>query len=185
MKKLSIVSKAYQTEENVVGYYTTGDRVKYWGASGAFWGGIWGLLFGSAFFFVPGVGPLFVAGSLVAGIVSALESAAVVGGLSALGAALYSIGIPKKSILQYETSIKAGKFILVVHGTPDEVTRTSRFYPPRAHRTCSCIWLKLPRERLRSESTIARLPWMRLGRIATAVSLRARCSVQIVWPKAQ
>ena len=49
----------------------------------------------------------------------------MVGGLSALGAALYSIGIPKKSILQYETSIKAGKFILVVHGTPDEVTRAS------------------------------------------------------------
>jgi uncharacterized membrane protein len=123
MKKLSIVSKAYQTEENVVGYYTTGERVKYWGANGAFWGGIWGLLFGSAFFFVPGVGPLLVAGSLVAGIIGALETAAVVGGLSALGAALYSIGIPKQSILQYETSIKAGKFMLVVHGTPDEVTR--------------------------------------------------------------
>jgi uncharacterized membrane protein len=123
MKKLSIVSKAYQTEENVVGYYTTGERVKYWGANGAFWGGIWGLLFGSAFFFVPGVGPLFVAGSLVGAIVGALETAAVVGGLSALGAALYSIGIPRKSILQYETSIKAGKYLLVVHGTPDEVTR--------------------------------------------------------------
>jgi uncharacterized membrane protein len=123
MKKLSIVSKAYQTEENVVGYYTTGERVKYWGANGAFWGGIWGLLFGSAFFLVPGVGPLFVAGSLVGAIVGALETAAVVGGLSALGAALYSIGIPRKSILQYETSIKAGKYLLVVHGTPDEVTR--------------------------------------------------------------
>jgi uncharacterized membrane protein len=123
MRKLSIISKAYQTEENVVGYYTTGDRVKYWGANGAFWGGIWGLLFGSAFFFVPGVGPLFVAGSLVAAIVGALETAAAVGGLSALGAALYSIGIPRQSILQYETSIKAGKFMLVVHGTPDEVTR--------------------------------------------------------------
>jgi hypothetical protein len=123
MKKLSIISKAYQTEENVVGYYTTGDRVKYWGANGAFWGGIWGLLFGSAFFIIPGVGPLLVAGSFVAAIVGSLETAAVVGGLSALGAALYSIGIPKQSILQYETSIKAGKVMLVVHGTPDEVSR--------------------------------------------------------------
>jgi hypothetical protein len=123
MKKLSIISKAYQTEENVVGYYTTGDRIRMWGANGAFWGGIWGLLFGSAFFFVPGVGPLLVAGPLVAAIVGAVETAAVVGGLSALGAALYSVGIPKNSILQYETSIKAGKFMLVVHGTPDELTR--------------------------------------------------------------
>jgi uncharacterized membrane protein len=123
MKKLSIVAKGYQTEENVVGYYTTGERMKHWGKNGAFWGGIWGLLFGSAFFMIPGIGPLMVAGPIVAWIVGALEGAAVVGGLSAIGAGLYSIGIPKKSILQYETSIKAGKFMLVVHGTVDEVTR--------------------------------------------------------------
>lgn len=37
LKKLSIVGKEYHTEENVVGYYTTGDRMKYWGKMGAFW----------------------------------------------------------------------------------------------------------------------------------------------------
>ena len=57
MKKLSIIGKDYHTEENVVGYYNTGDRMKYWGKLGAFWGGFWGLLFGSAFFWVPGIGP--------------------------------------------------------------------------------------------------------------------------------
>jgi uncharacterized protein (UPF0297 family) len=40
MKSLSIVGKDYNTEENVVGYYTTGDRMKAWGKSGAFWGGL-------------------------------------------------------------------------------------------------------------------------------------------------
>ena len=79
MKKLSIVGKDYHTEEHVVGYYTTGDRMLYWGKLGAFWGGFWGLLFGSAFFWVPGVGPLLVAGPLVMWIVGALEEAAVVG----------------------------------------------------------------------------------------------------------
>jgi uncharacterized membrane protein len=123
MKKLSIVGKGYHTEENVVGYYTTGERMKHWGKYGAFWGAIWGMLFGSAFFMIPGIGPLVIAGPLVAWIAGALEGAAVVGGLSAIGAGLYSIGIPKKSILQYETSLKAGKFMLVAHGTPDEVTR--------------------------------------------------------------
>ena len=39
MKKLSIIGKDYHTEENVVGYYNTGDRMKYWGKLGAFWGG--------------------------------------------------------------------------------------------------------------------------------------------------
>ena len=81
------------------------------------------MLFGSAFFLVPGVGPLLVAGPLVAWIVGALEGAAVVGGFSALGAALVSIGIPKDSVLQYEASVKAGKFLLILHGTPQEVER--------------------------------------------------------------
>ncbi len=125
IKKLSLMGKDYHSDEHVVGYYNTGDRMKYWGKLGAFWGGLWGLLFGSAFFFVPGIGPLVVGGPIVSWIVGALEGAAIVGGLSAVGAALYSIGIPKDSVLKYETSLKANKFLLVVHGTPDEVERAS------------------------------------------------------------
>jgi uncharacterized membrane protein len=123
MKKLSIVGKDYHTDEHVVGYYNAGDRMMYWGKLGAFWGGLWGMLFGSAFFFVPGVGPLLVAGPLVTWIVGALEGAAVMGGVSALGAALASIGIPKDSVLQYEAKVKAGKFLLILHATPEEVER--------------------------------------------------------------
>src|SRR5277367_6080161 len=123
MKTLSIVGKDTHTDEHAVGYYNAGDRMKYWGKNGAFWGGFWGLLFGSAFFAIPGIGPLLVAGPLVAWIVAALEGALVVGGLSALGAGLYSIGIPKDSIVEYETALKADKFLLVVHGTADEAAK--------------------------------------------------------------
>jgi len=126
MKKLSIVGKDYHSDESVVGYYNTGDRVKYWGKLGAFWGGIWGLLFGSAFFMIPGFGPILVAGPLVAWLVGALEGAVVVGGLSAIGAALYSIGIPKDSVIKYETAIKAGKYVIVAHGTADEVANAKK-----------------------------------------------------------
>jgi len=42
MKKLSIIGKDYHAEEHVVGYYNTGERVKYWGKLGAFWGGGFG-----------------------------------------------------------------------------------------------------------------------------------------------
>jgi uncharacterized membrane protein len=123
MKKLSIVGKDYHTEEHVVGYYNIGDRMRVWGKLGAFWGGFWGLLFGSALFFVPGIGPLVVFGPLVGWIVGALEGAVVVGGISALGAALYSIGIPKDSIMQYETAVKSDKFLVIAHGTADEVAK--------------------------------------------------------------
>jgi len=125
IKKLSLVGKDYHSDEHVVGYYNTGDRMRYWGKLGAFWGGLWGLLFGSAFFFVPGIGPIAVGGPIVSWIIGALQGAAVVGGISAIGAALYSIGIPKDSVLRYETSLKANRFLLVVHGTADEVERAS------------------------------------------------------------
>ena len=123
MRTLSIVGKDTHTDEHVVGYYNTGDRMKYWGKMGAFWGGFWGLLFGSAFFAIPGIGPLLVAGPLVAWIVGALEGAVVVGGLSAVGAGLYSIGIPKDSIVEYETALKTDKFLLVVHAGAAEVDK--------------------------------------------------------------
>ena len=122
IKKLSIVGKEYHSEEHVIGYYNAGDRMKYWGKMGAFWGGIWGLLLGAAFFAIPGVGPVLIAGPLVSWIVGALEGAVVVGGLSAIGAGLYSIGIPKDSVLKYETAIKSDRFLLLAHGTAGEVT---------------------------------------------------------------
>ena len=123
MKKLSIVGRDFQTDEHVVGYYNAGDRVKYWGTLGAFWGGIWGLLFGSAFFLIPGVGPILAAGPLVGWIIAALENAVIVGGVSALCAGLYSQGIPKDSVLKYETGIKTGKFVLIAHGTSEDAIR--------------------------------------------------------------
>src|ERR1700722_12413938 len=95
--KVSILGKDYHTEENVVGYYTAGDRMKSWGGIGAFWGGIWGLLFGAGFFLIPGLGPVLVAGPFLAALVGALESAAVVGGISAITAGLLRTRNPKKS----------------------------------------------------------------------------------------
>lgn len=121
LAKLSIVGKDYQTDEHVAGFYNTGDRIKYWGKFGAFWGGLWGLLFGAALLFVPGLGPVVVAGPLVAWIIAGLEGAVAVGGLSAIGAALFSIGIPKDSIVRYEVALKANQFLLIAHSTADEI----------------------------------------------------------------
>lgn len=122
MRKLSIIGQDFHATEHVVGFYNLDDRMKAWGKTGAFWGGIWGCLFGSALFLVPGLGSLVVAGPLVGWLVGVLEGAVVVGGLSIVGAALYNLGIPKDSIIQYESALKAGKFILLVHGPHFEAT---------------------------------------------------------------
>jgi hypothetical protein len=125
MKKLSIIGRDYHTEHHVVGYYNTGDRVKYWGKLGALWGSLGGLLVGIAFFLLPGFGPVVVAGPLVSFLASAVEGAVVVGGLGVVGAALFSIGIPKSSVLKYESALKADKFLLIAHGTLEEVQHAS------------------------------------------------------------
>ena len=55
----------------------------------------------------------------------------VVGGLSALGAGLYSLGIPKDSILRYETALKAGKYVVIAHGSEADATQAKEIL----HRT--------------------------------------------------
>ncbi len=134
MHKLSIVGKGYHTDEHAVGYYNTGDRMKYWGKVGAFWGGFWGLLFGSAFFMIPGLGPILAAGPVVAWIVAGLEGAVEIGALGALGAGLYSIGIPKDSIVKYEAALKTDQFVLIAHGTAAEVAKSKRHHRNDASR---------------------------------------------------
>jgi heat induced stress protein YflT len=123
MKLLSIVGKDYRTEDHVVGYYKTGTQLKYWGKLGAFWGGIWGLLVGEAFFWMPGVGPILVAGPLVSSIVGALEGATVHNGLTPLGSALHTMGIPKSNVINYESALKANKFLLVVQGANGDASK--------------------------------------------------------------
>jgi hypothetical protein len=75
VNKLSIVGKDYHTEEHVIGYYNAADRMKDRGKLGTSWGGLWNLLLGSAFYFIPGIGPVIVFGPLVSCIVRALEGA--------------------------------------------------------------------------------------------------------------
>ena len=137
MKSLSIAAKDTHTDEHVVGYYNAGDRMKYWGKLGVFWGGFWGLLFGSAMFAIPGIGPILVAGPLVGWIVAGLEGAAVVGGVSAVGAGLVSIGIPKDSVLKYDTALKTDKFLLIVHGSPDQVNHAMSIIEGTVHSSYS------------------------------------------------
>ena len=125
VKKLSLIGKGYHSEEHPIGFYSTGDRIKAWGGMGAFWGGIWGLLLTPAVFFLPGLGLVALAGPVVAALVSALEGAVVVGGLSALGVALTQIGVPKDQVLKYETALKADNYVLMVHGSAEEIAKAS------------------------------------------------------------
>lgn len=47
----------------------------------------------------------------------------VVGGLGALGGGLYSIGIPKDSIVKYKTALRTDQFLVIAQGTAAEVAK--------------------------------------------------------------
>lgn len=145
MKNLSLVGKGYHTEEKVIGFYNVGDRIKFWGSQGAFWGGLWGLFLGGVFLAIPVLGNVIILGALATAVVSAVEGAVVVGGISGLAAALYSLSVPKNSVIEYEAAVKADGFLVMAHGSAEEITHAKAVLQaanplkldvhPRAHTT--------------------------------------------------
>jgi hypothetical protein len=122
-ENISIIGRDYQSQDQPIGYITMGDRVIAWSKLGAFWGGIWGILYGSAMIVIPGVGPVVFAGWLVTTLAGIAEGAFLGAGLGTVGAALASIGVKRESAIAYDSAVKAGKFILVMRGTREEVGR--------------------------------------------------------------
>lgn len=127
MKNISVIGKGLSTEEHPTGYYSLGTQMKVFGGIGASWGALWGgflgLLYGAGFFLIPGLGPILAAGPLVAILVGVLEGGVAVGGITALGVALVNIGVPQHRVAQYEAAVKAGQYVVVIHGSGEEIQR--------------------------------------------------------------
>jgi hypothetical protein len=71
---------------------------------------------------IPGVGRLVVTGPLMNTLVETLEGAVVVKGLSAVGAALLRLGVPRRKVSRYEVGL-ATDDLLVAHVDLREVDR--------------------------------------------------------------
>jgi hypothetical protein len=123
MKQLSIVGRGYHTEEHPVGFYNAGGRIRFWGKLGAFWGALWGLFGVGIFLTSPATGPVMALGAVAAIIIGSVESAIGFAGASAMGAAIYSMGIPENSVLEYENTLKSNGFLVFVHGAAGDVNR--------------------------------------------------------------
>lgn len=123
MGKLSIVGTNPHDARQVLGYYDTGEGMKHWGTPGTFWNGVWRTLSASALFVIPGIGPILAGGPLVAAVVGALERTVAVGGLNALGVALYDLGVPQNAIRTYENALKQDRFLIIAHGSTEELAK--------------------------------------------------------------
>ena len=51
-------------------------------------------------------------------------------GLSALGAGLFGLGIPTDSVLKYETALKADEYLVIAHGSSEEVDKAKEIITP-------------------------------------------------------
>jgi hypothetical protein len=120
---LSIIGRNYQTTEEPVGFISAGDYATAGAKTGASFGGLLGLLVGTAFLVIPGVGPVIVAGPIAASILAGIEGAIAGTALGTLAGALVGWGVPKERALKYETQIEGGNFIVLVRGAPDIIAQ--------------------------------------------------------------
>ena len=125
MKKLSVIGGDDAADEHAVSQSAARDDVKYWAKEGTFWGGVFGVLFWPAFFFIPGIGPVLSAGLIGSALLGTVEAvavgAALGGGVSALAAALSSWGMPKDTVNGYEADLRAKKILLIASGNAAEL----------------------------------------------------------------
>jgi uncharacterized membrane protein len=132
MKDLSIVGRDFQVTEEPVGFVSAGDYAAAGAGTGAWVGGLFGLLVGAAFVILPGVGPVVVAGPLSAALLGGIEGALAGAALGGLAGALLGWGVPKEQAIKYEAQVKAGKFLVVARGTPEEITNAEGLLRPHA-----------------------------------------------------
>jgi hypothetical protein len=126
IQHVTILAQNLGTEKKVHGFVTSCDVAKASARTGAWVGGIFGLLVGAAFLWVPGIGPVIAAGSLSTALLGGVEGAVAGAAVTGVLGWLVSLGISKNHILKYEESIKAGKNLVIAHGTPDDVAKAKK-----------------------------------------------------------
>jgi len=120
VRQISIVGRNFETREDVQGFYRPADAALDGASEGAWYGGFFGLMLGAMGFFVfPMIGPLMVMGPLSGMIAGAIGGA----GVGALINGLVASGIPRDQALLYQERLKAGEFLVVIHGSPDDTAR--------------------------------------------------------------
>jgi hypothetical protein len=115
--KVSMVGRDTDNDTCVSGCVNENGRGSSSTKDGVSWSGIRGMLVGSGFCLVPGIGSVVVAGPLLSLIVRSMGDGIPPDKLGALATGLHQLGIPKDSILRCQGALKAGKVVLIAEGS--------------------------------------------------------------------
>ena len=126
IQKVSIIAKNLEDDRRIHGYVTACDVARSSASTGAWVGGVFGLLAGAAFLWVPGFGPLIVAGSLASALLGGIEGAVAGAAVTGVFGWLLGLGVSQDKILKYEEAVKAGKFLVIAHGPADTVGKARK-----------------------------------------------------------
>lgn len=120
---VSIIARDLTSERDIRGFVSTADIAWQGAGVGGWIGGAFGLLLGAAFVWVPGFGPLLVAGPIAAMIIGGIEGAAVGAAGGGLLGGLIGLGVSRRHILKYEDHLRGGRYLVVASGAPAEIVR--------------------------------------------------------------
>jgi uncharacterized membrane protein len=124
IKHVSIVTQNLASEKQTHGLITAGEDLTVHGAAtGAWVGGLFTLLVGAAFLWIPGFGPLLVAGRLAALLLAGMEGAVAGAAAGGLLGALVNWGIAEEHILEYKNKLRGGKYLLIAHGYAEDIAQ--------------------------------------------------------------
>ena len=122
LKNFSLVGRGYPSRGQLIHFYKTVDRMKFWGRKGAFWGSLAGFLLGQLF--LNGMLTLPQRSLIIINLLAwMLIGSLIIGGGVALVAALFRLRIPKDNLIKHLSDVKADDFLLVAHGSAEEMER--------------------------------------------------------------
>jgi uncharacterized membrane protein len=122
VKQLSILGKAQEEVVDDKLHVMEKDPLKVAGiGTGTVVGTALGVLTGVGLFAIPGVGFLYGAGALV-GAIAGFDFGLIGGGIATV---LATVGVKEDYAKKYHDELEAGKFIVVAHGSKEEVAKAS------------------------------------------------------------
>jgi hypothetical protein len=126
LKRISVIGRAFGSNGKPVAYYTHGDRLACWGEQNEFWDKLIERAQEVVLFDCTGTGSLLVIGPIALWIIAVLNNSAIFNGLSVFGATLYSMGLPKERVQDYEEALRKGSYLMIVHGPADEIMQAKK-----------------------------------------------------------